>query len=527
LYQPRLSLLQIAVSGLAFCAVLLASLGWHGAAAQDAKVQDAKETLWPIGEWQTASPEEEGMDSAALAGLVAFGKTRSFDSLLIARHGRIVLDAYYAPYSADIPHVVNSTTKAVIGTLIAMAHRDGLLDSFDHPALDLLGDREIANVDDRKKAITVQNLLNMTSGLDWDEGIDGGKEQSLVELGRSPDWVKYILDRPMAHAPGEVFYYNSGGTHLLSALITKLTGKRAADYANDRLFGPLGIAPPFWRRDPQGVSTGGFGLALKPRDMAKIGYLYLRKGKWGDKELLQPEWIEAVSHATVDMNAKFDPGLRYSNLFWALPDRHVFMSVGYHCQVIMVLPDPDIVAVMTARNFCPFRKLADDISAAVKSDSALPSAPEAAASLARAISDIATEKSTEVGTMPEIASAISGKTYRFSPSALDLKSLTLFLTEANPHVEWEAYRPDPASGVAQRQTPIGLDGVYRKGAPTPFGFPALKGAWLDGQTFVVDLQYVGRGEERKWILTFNGDKLTIKSKTRDGREISIEGANGG
>ncbi len=298
------------VSGFASCALLLASLGWHGAAAQS-----ATETIWPTAAWQTASPEEEGMNSAALARLVAFGKTRSFDSLLMARHGRIVLDAYYAPYSADIAHVINSSTKAVVGSLIAMLHKDGLLDSYDHPVLDFFAGRDIANVDDRKKAMTVQNLLNMTSGLDWDEGFAGGTEQSLIELGRSPDWVKYILDRPMAHAPGEVFYYNSGNTHLLSAIITKLTGKRAADYANEKLFGPLGIAPPFWRSDRQGLSTGGFGLALKPRDMAKIGYLYLRHGMWGDQQLLPPEWIDAVSHASVNMNATFDPGLRYGNLF--------------------------------------------------------------------------------------------------------------------------------------------------------------------------------------------------------------------
>ncbi len=197
------------------------------------------------------------------------------------------------------------------------------------------------------------------------------------------------------------------------------------------------------------------------------------------------------------------------------------MTVGYHCQVIMVLPDPDIVAVMTARNFCPFRKLADDISAAVKSESALPPSPEAAASLEKAISDVATEKPTESNNTTGLATAVSGKTYRFQQSALGLKSLTLFLTGADPHVAWEIYRP--ADGVAQRQSPIGLDGVYRKGVPTPLGFPALKGAWVDAKTFVVDLQYVGQGEERKWTLSFDGDKLTIKGKARDGREIAVDG----
>ena len=156
------------------------------------------EAVWPTNGWQTSTPEEQGMDSAALAKLVEFGATHSLDSLPIARHGKIVLDAYYAPYTADIPHVINSATKAVVGTLTAIAYKDGLLDNLNHPMLDFFRDRSIANVDERKKAITIQTLLDMTSGMEWEEGIEGGREQSLVEFGRSSD----LLNLPMAKARG-------------------------------------------------------------------------------------------------------------------------------------------------------------------------------------------------------------------------------------------------------------------------------------------------------------------------------------
>src|SRR5712664_1345907 len=129
--------------------------------------QTSAESVWPTKEWRASTPEEQGMDSAALARLVEFGTTRDFDSVLIARHGRIVLDAYYAPYAAGIPHAINSATKAVVGTLTAIAYKDGLLDSFGHPMLDFFRDRDVANLDERKKAITVQTLLDMTSGIDW------------------------------------------------------------------------------------------------------------------------------------------------------------------------------------------------------------------------------------------------------------------------------------------------------------------------------------------------------------------------
>ena len=198
------------------------------------------------------------MDSEALARLVAHGRTRSFDSLLIARHGRLVPDAYYAPYSANVRHAVNSTTKSMVATLIAMLHADGVLDSLDHRVLDYFLDRDFADVDDNKKAITVQHLLNMTSGLAWDEGLAVSR-RSLTELRRSRDWVQFILDRPMANQPGEIFYYNSGNSHLLSALITRLTGRTAEDFAVNRLFGPLGITHYSWPKDPMGQSYGGWG----------------------------------------------------------------------------------------------------------------------------------------------------------------------------------------------------------------------------------------------------------------------------
>ncbi|KJC57436.1 beta-lactamase [Bradyrhizobium sp. LTSPM299] len=482
-------------------------------------------TIWPTVQWQTSTPEEQGMDSADLARLVAFGTTRSFDSLLVARHGRIVLDAYYAPYSADIPHAVNSTTKAVVSTLTAMVYKDGLFDRLDHPVLDLLSDRSVADVDERKKGMTVQNLLNMTSGLDWDEGFEGGREQSMRDLGVSPDWVQFILDRPMAHAPGEVFYYNSGNSHLLSAIVSKLTGRSTADYANERLFGPLGIARPFWRWDPQQLSIGGFGLALRPRDMAKIGYLYLRNGEWEGKRLLPSDFLDAVGHATISMNARFDPALRYANQFWAIPDKHVYMAVGYHCQVIMVLPERDIVAVMTARDFCPFGKLADDISGAVRSDQALPVNSAATDQLAKAIDEVSIEKATKVGATPATASVISGKTYRFSDNALGIKSLALFLTDENPRYKVETSTGDPAR--RRLDGPIGLDGLYRKGTPGFLGVRAAKGTWQNEQTFVVDFQYIGLGEASTWTFTFDGDKATLRGKARNGREASAEGVAGG
>ncbi|WP_170302960.1 serine hydrolase domain-containing protein [Reyranella soli] len=151
------------------------------------------------------------MSSDRLARLVEFGGSNNMDSLLVTRHGRIVLDATYAPFRAGLKHRINSSTKAVISTLVAMAIRDGKLDSTDRRVLEFFADRTIANLDERKKAITIRHLLDMTSGLEWSEGLDGFR--SFIAMERSSDWQQFILDQPMSTAPGTVFYYDSGNSH--------------------------------------------------------------------------------------------------------------------------------------------------------------------------------------------------------------------------------------------------------------------------------------------------------------------------
>lgn len=484
--------------------------------------------IWPTERWQTSSPEEQGMDSAALARLVDFGQARNLDSLLIVRHGRIVLDAYYAPYTADVPHVVNSVTKAVMGTLTAIALKDGLIDNASRPMLDYFGDRTIDNAEDRKKAITLQHLLDMTSGLAWIEPLTDNRFESVVEMERSADWIKYILDRPMAAAPGETFNYNSGNPHLLSAIVAKVAGMSAEDYAKAKLFGPLGITKWQWRRDLQGVSLGGYGLAMLPRDMAKIGYLYLQHGEWDGKTLIASEWTDKVNHATVNMNTPFNPALRYSNLFWAMPNRQVYWANGYRCQTIAVYPALDIVAVTTAHDNCAFSKLAGYVAAAVKSGTALPPNPTAFGQLESTLREIAIEKPTERGTTSAMAAVTSGKTYHFQRNALLVKSLSLTLDGSEPRYDLEVYSRDPKNPPIRSRGLIGLDGLYRKSETTESGVTAIKGKWLNTHTFEIERLIVGSsGGAQKWTLWFDGDTLTVNGRGIDGREVAVDGALGG
>ena len=153
------------------------------------------------------------MSSRELEGLVTFGIANGFDSVLVTRHGRIVTEANYAPFPAGLKHRVNSVTKSVVGSLIAIALKEGTLKSLDQPVLEFFPGRDFAGTDARKKALTPRSLLDMTSGIDWDEPFGNSPPWSMIYMERSPDWVKYVLDHRMVAEPGTAFAYNSGNTH--------------------------------------------------------------------------------------------------------------------------------------------------------------------------------------------------------------------------------------------------------------------------------------------------------------------------
>ena len=501
-------------------AVLFATLCWvlgsscHGTAlAQDA-------VSWPTKAWETSVPEQQGMDSEALADLVKFGASEKMDSLLVTRHGRIVAEAYYAPFRSGHKHRVNSVTKAVTGTLIAIALRDGLLDSLDRRVLEFFPDRTIANLDDNKQAITIRHLLNMTSGLEWKERLDDSMPESFLAMEQSPDWQQFILDQPMAQPPGTAFEYNSGNSHLLSAIINRLTGGRALLYARAQLFGPLGITDVFWRQDPQGISAGGAGLYLQPRDMAKIGYLYLRNGSWDGRQIVPPAWIDAVNHASVDMRL---PGLRYANQFWVMPGRHVYAAVGFHRQLIVVMPDLDIVAVTTGTRNYPSARLIDGIADAVKSGQPLPENTAARATLDLGIADAATERPSPVGPVPETAKQVSGKVYAFAPNVLNLRTLALNLNNVDSAFELVSTPSSSTTTNYGNSGPLGLDGTYRIGGRARFGVNAAKGSWQDEKTFVLDLQTLGNDDARKFTLTFEGPNVDLQFQNAFGWRASVQG----
>jgi CubicO group peptidase (beta-lactamase class C family) len=498
------------------CLVALPAL----AGAPDA--QNSAEATWPTKSWAVSTPEEQGLDSAGLARLIETVGTRKQDSLMIVRHGKIVAEATYAPYIGGVSHDLRSVTKSITGTLTAIALRDGFLDNVDRPVLDYFSDRQVSNVDDNKKAITIQHLLDMTSGIDWLESVYT-PDEPLMQMYASPDRTGFVLNRPMSGVPGSKFYYNSGNPYVLSALITRKTGRSALDFAKQQLFEPLGITSAKWDEiDAQGVTDGEAGLSLSPHDMAKIGYLYLHNGVWDGKQIISSSWIDRVRDGKVTATY----GFHYANLWWSLPEKGAYMAQGRHSQLILVLPKLDIVAIMTGvmpdDEFYPVRRLIDDISRSVKSDTPLPADPVAQSVLAASIRAAATEKPSPIGETPELAKAISGKTWQLAKNELYLKSFALNLVGENP--SWEIVtdtgKPDkPGERLAGA---IGLDGMFRT-SPAFYGTNAVKGRWINARTFAVEHRVLGHSETQLWTLAFDGNTVTVNYEDTDGNREELHG----
>jgi len=484
---------------------------------------DAATVPWPTAGWEVSTPEAQGVSSSALADLVDFGVANDMDSLLVVRHGRIVAEAYYAPFRPGMRHLVNSVTKAVVGTLAGIAVQGGEIASVDEPVLESFRWRSVANAEGSKAQLKIAHLLDMTSGLDWNEPLSTAPPETMLEMARSRDWVGFVIDRPMAHPPGTVFNYSSGDWHLASAILARKTGLDTLEYARRTLFAPLGIADASWRADPQGIRSGGFGLSLQPRDMAKIGYLYLQRGRWAGQRIVSEAWTDRVFHATVDMNLGSTPRFRYASGWWTIPEKRAYLAVGFLRQMIVVLPDADLVAVVTGKRNYPFLPLLDRLTALATSTSALPADAPAQARLAERVAAAAIEKATPVGPAAALAATVSWRMWRFDRNALGVRSLRLDLVGDEPRYRVELASAPGGASSRRLEGPIGLDGLSRITDVGAGDVLAVKGRWLADDTFEIVSHSVGEGVVTRARLTFRERELDAAFTVNNGLVERVHG----
>jgi CubicO group peptidase (beta-lactamase class C family) len=429
---------------------------------------------WPTNGWRTSTPEEQGFDSAQLAeSLQGLRQERvPIDSLLIIRNGYVVLDAYFYPYEASFPHNLASVTKSVTTALVGIAAEQGKL-QLDRPMVAYFPNRTIANLDDRKRSITVRHLAGMVNGMS--SGCLVGDVPTLEVMSSSPDWVQAALDREITTEPGKIFCYDSPGMHLLSAILQETTGMTELEFARQYLFEPLGIQDVYWESDPQGYTHGWGDLWLKPPDAAKIGYLFLNHGVWEGKQIVPSDWVaEAVkTQSTTGTSDDYGYG------WWVADDS--YFAQGRLGQYVRVYPAANAVVVITARGF-DYKTIEPVLGVAyVSPDKPLPANPEGAAKLNALLTELTQGQGSEpVISPPALAREVSGKAYDCEPNAVDVTQLRIeFIDPAEAKLYIS--KKDGADVI----WPIGLDGKYRM-CPE---WKGLRGYWQDAQTFTIQAFY--------------------------------------
>ncbi|MGB5894369.1 MAG: serine hydrolase [Ignavibacteriaceae bacterium] len=300
--------------------------------------------------WPSSTPEEQGMDSQLLAQAFEQGENREYvDCIMVIRNGYIVAEKYYNGYRKSSPHNVKSVSKSFLSALTGIALRDGHLDSLDLIMLDFFPEYIYSTIDPRKYDITIRHLLMMRAGFDHEQN-------NYEQITNSSNWLKSTIELPLYYTPGTKFSYNTFQTHLLSAIITKASGMSTLDLARNYLLKPMNIDVAAWQQDPQGYYFGGNNMYFTPRNMARLGYLYMNNGRLNGNQIVPAEWVEESLTNYTQFTGKNWGALHnynYGCLWWLgeINTYEVFLAIGYGGQFVINFPDLNMIVVTTAESY--------------------------------------------------------------------------------------------------------------------------------------------------------------------------------
>jgi len=310
--------------------------------------------------WQVGDLRKTSVDTAiVISGIreMEDGTIPDMNSLLVIQHGVLWVDQYFNGYGVNDPHPLYSVTKSVFSTVYGIAQDSGLVSVDEHVYDDYPGYRSMPGWDPRKDSMTVGMILSMTSGYDCNDIATGNNPTCGYHMTQSTDWLDYCLKLPLDSAPGLVWEYNGSSLVLLSNLIATRSGRSFQAFSDENLFNILGISGSTWKTGPGGLAKVDEGLSWKPRDMAKLGYLYLENGVWNGTQVLSSRWIAlaTTSHAPAGSAWGDDYGYLWyvTKMPWAGKIIPVFYADGMDGQLIFVAPAADLVCVMTASSTDP------------------------------------------------------------------------------------------------------------------------------------------------------------------------------
>ena len=302
-------------------------------------------------EWPVSTPTEQGINPKRLSQIEQMaGELDNIYAFLVIRNGFIISENYYNGKGSETVNHIRSITKCFLSPLIGIAIEKGFVESINNNVLRYFPEYKERQMDSRKNEITIEHLLTMKTGFLFNED-----EEILEWIFDRKFSAEYdALKRTMQSQPGKKFNYDTPSVDLLSVILTRTTKKDTFSFAKDNLFRPLGIENTEWERDPANYYRGGAGLIMRPRDVAKLGQLYLQKGKWNGRQIVSKNWVEQ----SIIPYSQFKHGKGYGRLWWTRKtgNENLFFGWGYGGQYLIVAPKKKLIVVTNTKWNLPAEK---------------------------------------------------------------------------------------------------------------------------------------------------------------------------
>jgi len=454
-------------------------------------------------------PEAQGVSSAGILDFLdAVNHSKhEFHSFMMARHGQVIAEGWWAPYRADLNHMLYSLSKSFTSTAIGLAVTSGKL-TVDDAVTCFFPDKLPATVSENLAALKVKHLLTMSVG---------HAKDSTPIITKEHDWVKTFLSLPIEHEPGSVFLYNSGATYMLSAIVQKVTGEKAIDYLRPRLFEPLAVEGMTWEKCPLGINTGGWGLAIQTETVAKFAQLYLQNGSWNGRQLIPASWVHEATTFKIQQPATDGADLEqlkktsewhqgYCYQFWRT-SHNAFRGDGAFGQYAFVLPEQDTIIAITSETgemAGEFKLIWDHLLPAIK-PSPLPADDSAHAQLKQTLASLVLPLAPG-----NASSAPLTKSFKLEPndSKFDTISLQCDAQSCIINFDSQAVHCGVGKWIEGVTSLPGTPPKLTVGDLRPAKI-AASAAWKDANTLVMLWRYIETPHHDTVTCQLDGDKLTL------------------
>ncbi|HEY5561550.1 MAG TPA: serine hydrolase [Clostridiaceae bacterium] len=452
-----------------------------------------------------STPEEQGIASCAITDfLEAVEKANlGLHSFMLLRHGFVVSEGWWTPYSEELPHMLFSLSKSFTSTAIGLAIEENLI-TLEDKVISFFKESLPEVMDENLVKMEVKHLLSMATGHEKDT-------TDAVIAQKDGDWVKAFLALKVEHTPSSPFVYNTAATYMLSAIIQKVTGQTLLEYLQPRIFVPLGIENPTWETCPKGINTGGFGLSIKTEDIAKFGKLYLDKGVYKGKTLIPKDWIEKATSKQVSNGTSLDSDWEsgYGYQFWRCKVPNVYRADGAFGQLAVIMPDQDAILAITSGSgdVGGILNLIWDKLIPALSEGSLESNNEALSNLNSKLARLHISP-PRFGVKSIEKTAIQSRIYKIEDNQLQIESMSFEFNEDTCNFKITDNR-------GTHEILCGIEAWVSNETDILLGSPKAyaSGTWRDENTFIMSWLFVETPFCYTCTCSFSGRSLLVKVDT--------------